>query len=135
MAFSGQANRLVALTDQHIEFGKERPQRCVSFFQGRPGSGGHGGDALADRVLPSSTTRQADGRPRHAIDQQACRMLAVGEQRGIDDRPLEQRDLQAPDTCLDGVGEVGVIEDGLEDQSHGVDGDRFRLAQRQVEIL
>jgi hypothetical protein len=81
--------------------------------------------ALVERIFLAHDRRPAESSLRELVDQEARRMGLLREERAVEHRRLQHRDLQPGEQCLDAVGQVARLEDEVE--QHGDHLDRHRL--------
>jgi hypothetical protein len=81
-----------------------------------------GGDEL-ERIPVSPVADGADGRQGQVIEQASRRVFPVGKETAIDQRRLEDRDLQAAEKAAQRLGDRRIAKDVVEQEPDDVDGD------------
>ena len=84
-------------------------------------------DLPVQRIVVAHRRRPADAGVRQRVDQQARRMRLLREERAVEHRRLQDRDLQPADQRLDAVGQVLGLEDEIEQHGDQLDGHRLEL--------
>ena len=111
--------------DHRIHFIERGAQGGVVAVVGRAQVTGNFAEADADRVACRYIAWQAEHGDTHAVDQLACRMAGVGEERCILHRRLQQGDLQAGNDGLEGIRQVRIGKHGFENRRQRVDCQSF----------
>ena len=84
-------------------------------------------DLAIQRIVLAHRRRPADAGLRERVDQQARRMRLLREERAVEHRRLQHRDLQPSDQRLDAVGQILGLEDEIEQHRDQLDGHRLEL--------
>ncbi len=84
-------------------------------------------DLPVEGIVMPHRRRPADACARQFVNQHAGRMRLLGEERPIEHRRLQHRDLQTADQRLDAVGQVLGLEDEIEQHGHQLDRHRLEL--------
>ncbi len=90
-------------------------------------------DLPIQRIVVPHRRRPADAGVRERVDQQARRMRLLGEERAVEHRRLQHRNLQAADQRLDAVGQILGLEDEVEQHRDQLDRHRLELVRLRAE--